>query len=94
MILVGWAAINDDVWHTALGGEQWERCCRIDRKSRAKRYYQVATAGDFGRLLQVGGIEILTEADRSRLKKAAAMTQRWFPMNPKKFVMRLRVSSP
>ena len=94
MIVVGWAPINNDVRRSALGCEQWERCCRVDRQSGAKCYDQVATAGDFGRLFQIGRIKILTEADGSRLKETAAMTKRRFPVNTKKFVVRFGVSAP
>src|SRR4051812_10134718 len=74
-VVVGFSPIDDYIRHSPSRCDQWNLCGRIIRECRAKRHNQVRSLRRLFRPHEIVISKVLTEADRSRLQKAAAIAQ-------------------
>src|SRR4051812_21412462 len=93
-ILVGRAAIHDDIRDTTLCRKQRKGSRRIDGQSGTEGYDQVTFVRGVSSAREVLRLQTLAKADRGRLEKTAALAHRWFARAPKVVERRCRISAP
>jgi len=93
-VVIGRTAIHYNIWNAARGGDQRKGCGRLNREGRAQRDNKIGPRDRRARLFEHRRIEALTEADRGRLEKSAAITCRRAASFATIFEVRFRIAPP
>src|SRR5262245_17106403 len=87
------ATIDHNVRHSPARSQKRNVRGGINRKSGPETNHQVAFCSGRFCPLQIATAKVLTKTDRSRLQKAATMTNRRLASTAKKLEVRLRIGT-
>ena len=88
VVVISGAAVDDDIGHTALGGQQRDGGSGVDGERGAESYHEIGFECGLLCAPDLAGIKLLAKADGGGLEEAAAMADGRFAVGAKVFEVR------